>query len=646
MAEEARGRDGESNSPVGGTGKSEEGGKKMLKIVTYNVNGLRQRISQFGSLLNLLNSLDADIICFQEIKLTRQELTTDLAMAEGYESFFSITRTSGKGRTGYSGVATFCRVNSTFSSVEAALPITAEEGLTGLLDNSGSSDSSSGQTFGDDHYLMEFKRDELLTIDSEGRCMITDHGHFVLFNIYGPRADSDDADRIQFKANFYKILQKRWDLLQGQGRRIVVVGDLNIAPAAIDRCDARPDFEKNEFRRWFRALLVKNGGSFHDIFRDMHPERKDAYTCWPVHTGAEEFNYGSRIDHILACGLCLHEVHDQEGHNLMACHVKDCDIMTQFGRWKPGITPRWKGGRITKLEGSDHVPVYVVFKDIPDIPAHNTPSLSSRYMPEIRGFQQTIVSILMKRKVTEQFSVSWMGSIPASDQDQTKKLTVCESMKGTYHDFSISSAQSEELASFQVDAKEDDMRKSNSGEYVAIGRHGCLKSIPNAEKNRTAKRVQPSQLSLNSFFQKVPNLTNAGSDCTKDDKFYNEIDVAMSYDEPSTKTSKLDGISRTTEKSDFNILVAAKEQESASVPTGEDKKHAALLEWQRIQQLMQDSIPRCDGHQEPCVSRVVKKQGPNFGRRFYVCARAEGPASNPETRCDFFRWAASKSKNR
>ena len=37
----------------------------MLKIVTYNVNGIRQRIAQYGSLLKLLDSLDADIICFQ-----------------------------------------------------------------------------------------------------------------------------------------------------------------------------------------------------------------------------------------------------------------------------------------------------------------------------------------------------------------------------------------------------------------------------------------------------------------------------------------------------------------------------------------------------------------------------------------------------
>lgn len=39
--------------------------RERMKIVSYNVNGLRQRIAQFGSLRNLLNSFDADIICFQ-----------------------------------------------------------------------------------------------------------------------------------------------------------------------------------------------------------------------------------------------------------------------------------------------------------------------------------------------------------------------------------------------------------------------------------------------------------------------------------------------------------------------------------------------------------------------------------------------------
>lgn len=53
-------------------------------------------------------------------------------------------------------------------------------------------------------------------------------------------------------------------------------------------------------------------------------------------------------------------------------------------------TCRWKGGRTTKLEGSDHVPVYVVLSGLPPLPVHNTPPLAVRYIPEVRGWQQTI----------------------------------------------------------------------------------------------------------------------------------------------------------------------------------------------------------------------------------------------------------------
>ncbi|CAN0918710.1 DNA-(apurinic or apyrimidinic site) endonuclease 2 [Linum grandiflorum] len=378
-------------------------GANELRIVTYNVNGLRQRISQFGSLLKLLDSFDADIICFQETKLRRQELTSDVVMADGYESFFSCTRTSDKGRTGYSGVATFCRVKSAFSSAEVALPIAAEEGFTGLVDRSKiSKDVGPVMVEGIED---ELDKDELLKLDSEGRCIITDHGHFFLFNIYGPRADPSDAERIKFKFNFYKILKKRWDNLLDQGRRVFTVGDLNIAPSAMDRCEAGPEFEKNDFRMWFRSLLVQSGGRFADVFRDKHPDRKDAYTCWSSSTGAEQFNYGSRIDHILCAGSCLHEGDDdQRGHCIISCHIKECDILTEYKRWKPGNTSRfrWKGERDFKLEGSDHAPVYATLIHIPDVCQHSTPPLSSRYLPMIRGLQQTLVSVLAKRQASMQ----------------------------------------------------------------------------------------------------------------------------------------------------------------------------------------------------------------------------------------------------
>jgi len=49
---------------------------------------------------------------------------------------------------------------------------------------------------------------------------------------------------------------------------------------------------------------------------------------------------------------------------------------------------------------------------------------------------------------------------------------------------------------------------------------------------------------------------------------------------------------------------------------------AAKAEWQRIQKTMK-RVPLCSGHNEPCAVRVVKKPGPNLGRTFHCCARAQ-----------------------
>ncbi|KAM7529619.1 hypothetical protein LguiB_033029 [Lonicera macranthoides] len=570
-----------------------------MKIVTYNVNGLRNRISQYGSLLKLLNSLDADIICFQETKLSKQELRADVVWADGYESFFSCTRTSDRGRTGYSGVATFCRVKSAFSSNEVALPLDAEEGFTGILDSSRGFGIKQDEIPTIVEGLEEFGRDELHRVDSEGRCIITDHGHFVLFNIYGPRADPDDTDRVHFKRTFFKILQRRWECLQRQGRRVFIVGDLNIAPAAIDRCDAGKDFEKNEFRRWFRSLLMESGGPFYDVFRAKHPERREAYTCWSTSTGAEIFNFGSRIDHILCAGSCLHEEDKLEDHNFITCHVEECDILTHFKRWKPGNTQstRWKGGRSIKLEGSDHAPVCMRLKEIPDVLQHSTPSLSSRYCPQVQGCQQTLVSMLMKMQSAEQAKNSFV-----LDENTTKEGSC-----------SLSGVSSFEILASNQKLEGDVLRTDECSQ----------------ETKKKARQSQLSQLSLRSFFRKSSNhsdsVNGSGTDIS-----INLADISGSN--PNSSGTPVDDDEMNTPKGSNSLE--------------KEKRNVALVEWQRIQQLMQNSIPMCNGHKEPCVDRVVKKAGPNLGRRFYVCARAEGPSSNPEANCGYFKWAALKSKRK
>ncbi|KAK8710444.1 hypothetical protein V6N13_145767 [Hibiscus sabdariffa] len=637
-----------------------------MKIVTYNVNGLRQRVAQFGSLPKLLNSFDADLICLQETKLRRQELTADLAIADGYESFFSCTRTSDKGRTGYSGVATFCRVKSAISSVEVALPIAAEEGFTGLLACSRKDEAASVA-----EGLEEFSREELLKVDGEGRCIITDHGHFVLFNLYGPRAGDDDADRILFKLNFFKMLEKRWESLLQQGRRILVVGDLNIAPCAIDRCDAGPDFEKNQFRTWFRSMLVESGGRFFDVFRAKNPNRKDAFTCWPSNTGAEQFNYGTRIDHILSAGPCLHEEHDVEGHNLVTCHVKECDILTEYKRWKPGNTPRWNGGWSTKLEGSDHAPVYTFLVDIPDVSEHSTPPLAARYLPMVHGLQQTLVSVLMRRQAAKQVkshvvsgSFSDGSTIISGGCSHGVKRSMANSDVPGIDMSCCSSDLDSENPTLNVGGRSEDISEESARNTTIAFHKEHVSSLPNKVTRKKARKSQ--QLSLRTFFQKSPNLDN-DIDNSATDISTSQASVLnsnnQSQEAPVTDDCRCNAMQNETngisssqgqeeldcgcspKKNDTNGTVYSQGQEERDESYLEKlKNNNALLEWQRIQQLMQNSIPLCKGHREPCVSRVVKKPGPTFGHRFYVCARAEGPSSNPEANCGYFRWASMKSR--
>ncbi|XP_059623496.1 DNA-(apurinic or apyrimidinic site) endonuclease 2 isoform X2 [Cornus florida] len=589
-----------------------------MKIVTYNINGLNSRISQFGSLLKLLDSLDADIICFQETKLTRQQLTADLVIADGYECFFSCTRTSNKGRVGYSGVATFCRVKSAFSSNEVPLPLAAEEGFTGVLETLQGSRARKDRMPAKVEGLEEFPKDELLKIDSEGRCIVTDHSHFVLFNIYGPRAH-DDAERVQFKLTFFKILQKRWECLLRQGRNIIVVGDLNIAPAAIDSCNPGPDFEKNEFRAWFRSLLVDNGGPFFDVFRAKHPDRREAYTHWRQDTGAEEFNYGTRIDHILSAGSCLHEEHDQQCHSFVKCHVKECDMLMQFKRRRPENSPRWKDGRSIKLEGSDHIPVYMSLVEIPDILQHSTPSLSARYAPEVRGIQQTIVSMLIKRQVAEQ--VETCGVSSSFPEENSTGGSCSENLKRS-SDGCIGLGISSEAISYSSNL-ESEVASPRTDEYSGVSSNGTHKNLIKVGSDRDISKPGTK-------IRKKPRQGVSSSNQSPIGTFLGD------HASSSPKQCELNDCASTQDQGELNSCCNSEKE----------KTNVAILEWQRIQQLMQNSIPLCKGHGEACVVRVVKKPGPTFGHRFFVCARSEGPASNPETNCGYFKWATTKPKRK
>lgn len=56
------------------------------------------------------------------------------------------------------------------------------------------------------------------------------------------------------------------------------------------------------------------------------------------------------------------------------------------------------------------------------------------------------------------------------------------------------------------------------------------------------------------------------------------------------------------------------------------------------------ATPRCEGHDEPCISLLTKKSGMNLGRSFWMCSRPLGPSGakekNTQWRCQTFIWCS------
>lgn len=66
-------------------------------------------------------------------------------------------------------------------------------------------------------------------------------------------------------------------------------------------------------------------------------------------------------------------------------------------------------------------------------------------------------------------------------------------------------------------------------------------------------------------------------------------------------------------------IASTHEGSTGSVST----RGSTASQWMQIRRRMEEAVPKCKGHREACVFRVVKKAGPSIGRGFYVCARAK-----------------------
>ena len=188
-------------------------GRSIMKIVTWNINGIR---TAKGPLKTLLDSFDADVICFQETKVTRSMLDQSIVEVDGYSTYFSYSRKRG----GYSGVATYCR--------DFVRPVAAEEGISGYYASllPGASNDKVG-CYG---ALSGVQPAEQQRLDEEGRVVITEHAFkniddgdqgsksVCIFNVYCPRVAPDREDRKDYKLWFCQMLQVRVEALLAHGK--------------------------------------------------------------------------------------------------------------------------------------------------------------------------------------------------------------------------------------------------------------------------------------------------------------------------------------------------------------------------------------------------------------------------------------------
>ncbi|TPX38831.1 hypothetical protein SeLEV6574_g07595 [Synchytrium endobioticum] len=220
---------------------------------------------------SFIEALKSDIICFQEAKISRSHITSEIALVPGFDSYFSIS----KKRQGYSGTTTYTK--------QEVGAVDAVEGILGCLEPETTSHRLEVLTA-----VHDLTEQHLLRLDAEGRIVVTDHRLFVLLNIYFPAVEARVKDLIS------------------QGRGVVVAGDVNIARSSIDHCDPIQNakdhgltcFEDHPARHWLDSFLAPKGPLV-DLYRLFHPNETGRYTCWNTYINARPANFGSRIDYIL-----------------------------------------------------------------------------------------------------------------------------------------------------------------------------------------------------------------------------------------------------------------------------------------------------------------------------------------------------------
>jgi exodeoxyribonuclease III len=220
-----------------------------ITVASWNVNSIRVR---FSLLCTWLETQKPDIICLQELKAQNPDVPQAELRALGYEIALV-------GQKTYNGVAVLSRFPITLR--HSALP-------------------------GDED-------------DKEARYLEIETADFIIAALYAPNGNPLTGLKFPYKIAWLARLEAHAKALLALERKVILAGDFNIIPQAIDCWDEKAWLDDALYHPQSRAAwwrLTHQG--WVDALRCVD-ECPQNYTFWDYQQGRWPRDEGIRIDHLL-----------------------------------------------------------------------------------------------------------------------------------------------------------------------------------------------------------------------------------------------------------------------------------------------------------------------------------------------------------